>query len=91
VKFLAAFLSNFLTLDDSAISVQPIDRCCSAESLAAHTTHPNQFYIQGDSRKKVNILEAESNRHCEKVRTNMCLILNVYRERERERDALIYK
>jgi len=73
---LAALLSNFLALDDRAISVQPIDTCCSAEPLAAQTTHSNQF-CKHDSGEKVKILGGESNRHCENVHTKMCLILNV--------------
>ena len=40
-------------------------------------------YIQGDSGRKVNILGRNSIDHCEKkkVNMNMCVILNVYRDR----------
>ena len=37
--------------------------------------------IQGDSGRKVSILEGDSTGHCEKkVQIDMLLILNVYRE-----------
>jgi hypothetical protein len=44
------------------------------------------FSIQGDSEGMVNILRGNSLGHCEKIiYTDMCLILNGFRVRERER------